>query len=430
MATCRGLVPRLFSYSARLWRLCDSQNQKRLPFSTCAYSSPAVSVETLAEPSSYIPGRADFFGTSQYAQRIGSNAGPGHFRQLKVGGQLGNLIVSSLGIGTFGGSEYEEVDKDYIRNIIRGFDLGINVIDTASNYRSMHSELAIGEGMAKAIQQGIIQRNEVVVCTKGGFLSFDYRETVEPRTYIEDKYVKTGLFQWEEFVGGVHCLATPFVMNQLEISRRNLGLETIDIYYLHNPEIELGAVSRSVVLSRVRNLFVALEQAVRDGKISMYGVSSWNAFRVTSGAKNYLSLEELVNFAKAAADKCVVLCVGGEDHHFRAVMVPFNVHLQDVANNATQSIRGKRVPLLHAAAHFGINVIASSPLFQGALAKNLSPDVKKRFPELGESRTDAQCALQFSRTFPGILTTLTGMSKVSHMEENAAIIRRPAMSQS
>ncbi|KAI5084335.1 hypothetical protein GOP47_0000504 [Adiantum capillus-veneris] len=419
--TCKGLLPRVCPSVPRPL-LLPQLHQRKACCSVRAYSTPAVSFEPLADPSSYIPGRADFYGTSQYAQRIGPNAGPGHFRQLKVGGQLGDLIVSSLGVGTFGGSEYEEVDKDYVKTIIRGFNLGINLIDTASNYRSMHSELAIGQCMAKAVQQGIVKRNEVIVCSKGGFLSFDYRESVEPRTYIEDKYVKTGLFQWDEFVGGVHCLATPFIMNQLEISRRNMGLETIDIYYVHNPEIELGVVSRSAVLSRLRNLFVALEQAVRDGKISMYGVSSWNAFRVTSGAKNYLSLEELVNFAKAAA--------GGEDHHFKVVMVPFNLHLQDVATNATQSIRGKRVPLLHAAAHFGINVITSSPLFQGTLAKNIAPDVKQRFPELGDSRTDAQCALQFSRTTPGILATLTGMSKLSHMEENGAIVRRPALSRS
>ena len=59
-----------------------------------------------------------------------SFSGPGHFRQLNVGGDLGQLIVSSLGIGTFGGSEYEEVDKEYVKLLIRGFNLGINVIDT------------------------------------------------------------------------------------------------------------------------------------------------------------------------------------------------------------------------------------------------------------------------------------------------------------
>lgn len=388
----------------------------------CSLATPAAETDA-AEPvpdtaSNLIAGHADSAGTAQYAQRIGSAAGPGHFRQLKAGGQLGDLVVSSLGIGTFGGSESEEVDRDYIKTITRGFNLGINFLDTASNYRSMHSELAVGRSIAKAINEGIIKRNEIVVCTKGGFLSFDYRESVEPRTYLEDKYVKAGLFQWEEFVGGVHCLSTPFVMNQLETSRRNLGLETIDIYFIHNPEIELGIVARQTVLTRMRNLFAALEQAVKDGKISMYGVSTWNAFRVTSGSKNFISCEELVNFAKEAA--------GSDNHHFKAIMVPFNLGLQDVASNPVQNIRGRRLPLLHAAAHLNLNVVVSSPLFQGSLVKGIAQEARDKFPELGDSRTPAQCALQFCRTTPGVMTAVTGMSKLAHLDENAGIIRCPA----
>ena len=57
-------------------------------------------------------------------------------------------------------------------------------------------------------------------------------------------------------------------------------------------------------------------------------------------------------------------CTIGENHHFKVVMVPFNLHLQDAANNPTQSVKGKRFPLLQAAAQLGINVISSSPLFQ------------------------------------------------------------------
>ncbi|KAH7445857.1 hypothetical protein KP509_01G026700 [Ceratopteris richardii] len=282
----------------------------------------------------------------------------------------------------------------------------------------MRSELAVGRSLAKAIEQGIVKRNEVVVCTKGGFLSYDYRESVEPHTFIEEKYVKAGLFQWEEFVGGVHCLSTPFIMHQLEMSRRNLGLETIDIYFVHNPEMELSIVARQTVLSRLRNVFAALEQAVKDGKISRYGVSTWNAFKVTSGSKNYISCEEMVNFAKEAA--------GSDNHHFKAIMVPFNLFLQDVANNPVQNIRGRRLPLLHAAAHLNLNVVASSPLYQGSLVKGIAKEAKDKFPELGDSRTDAQCALQFSRTTPGVMTTVTGMSKLAHLEENAAIIECPA----
>ncbi|MCO5553276.1 hypothetical protein L7F22_006797 [Adiantum nelumboides] len=204
----------------------------------------------------------------------------------------------------------------------------------------------------------------------------------------------------------------------LETSRKNLGLQTIDIYFVHNPEIELGIVARQTVLSRLRNLFAALEQAVKDGKISMYGVSTWNAFRVTSGCKNFISCEEMVNFAKEAA--------GSDNHHFRAIMVPFNLGLQDVANNPVQNIKGRRLPLLHAAAHLNLNVVISSPLFQGSLVKGIAPEAREKFPELGDSRTPAQCALQFIRTTPGVLTTVAGMSKLAHLEENAAIIKCPA----
>ena len=79
----------------------------------------------------------------------------------------------------------------------------------------MRSEVAIGHLLNRAIKQKLIERNEVIVCSKAGFLSFDFREDIEPRTYIDDTYVKTGLFQLNEFVGGCHCLSGPFLKNQV-----------------------------------------------------------------------------------------------------------------------------------------------------------------------------------------------------------------------
>ena len=58
------------------------------------------------------------------------SSGPGHFRMLKVGGNLGVLNVPSLSIGTSRGSENEEVDRGYINTIVGGFKHGINFIDT------------------------------------------------------------------------------------------------------------------------------------------------------------------------------------------------------------------------------------------------------------------------------------------------------------
>lgn len=338
---------------------------------------------------------------------------------MKVGGQVGDIVVSSLGIGTFLGLGTDAVDKEYIEAMTRGLNLGINIIDSANNYRNMRSELAIGECLSRAIKKGIVKRNEVVVCSKGGFLAFDYREDIDPSTHIDEKYVKPGLFQWGEFVGGSHCLSVPFLSHQLELSRKNLGVETIDVYFLQNPEIQLGGVPRQQVLNRIKNAFNFLEDCVEDGKISLYGVSTWNAFRTTSGTKNYLALEELVSFARE---------VGGENHHFKVLQVPLNLQYQESAGTATQNVRGRRLPVIHAAHHLGLSVIATSTLNQAHLCKGLPAEVRDKFPELGDQRTDTQCALQFVRTTPGVLTGLAGMSRVTHVEENAAIINRPATS--
>ena len=83
----------------------------------------------------------------------------------------------------------------------------------------MRSEVAIGHLLNRAIKQKLIERNEVIVCSKAGFLSFDFREDIEPRTYIDDTYVKTGLFQLNEFVGGCHCLSGPFLKNQVSFDQ-------------------------------------------------------------------------------------------------------------------------------------------------------------------------------------------------------------------
>lgn len=387
------------------------QQQQQHFFSSMPAASPAFSTN-----SNYIPGRADAAGTAHYAQRFAGQTAAGHFRTLKATPQVGDLIVSSLGHGTYLGSDSDSEDREYMEAVTRSLTLGINYIDCASNFRNMRSEVAVGVCLTRAIKQKLIERNEVIVCTKGGFLTFDFREDIEPRTYIDDTYVKTGLFQLNEFVGGCHCLSGPFLKNQLELSRRNFNLDVVDIYFVHNPEIQLNVVPRQTVLSRIKNAFAALEECVKEGKITMYGVASWNAFRTNSSAKLHLSLEELVHFAKE---------VGGENHHFKVIQLPFNLKLQDAATTPTQTVRGKRMPALHAAHHLGIQVIGTAAINQANFMNCFSPEVRARFPEIGERRTDAQCALQFVRTTPGLTAGVVGMRNIMHVEENCALFRYP-----
>jgi aryl-alcohol dehydrogenase-like predicted oxidoreductase len=54
------------------------------------------------------------------------------------------------------------------------------------------------------------------------------------------------------------------------------------------------------------------------------------------------------------------------------------------------------------------------------VARNLPQEVRE---PLGGLATDAQTAIQFVRSTPGITTALVGMSRVAHVEENLQLAR-------
>ena len=59
-----------------------------------------------------------------------------------------------------------------------------------------------------------------------------------------------------DVAAGCHSMAPRFLADQLNRSLRNLGVETIDVYYLHkNPETQLGEVPREMFNNRVRAAF-------------------------------------------------------------------------------------------------------------------------------------------------------------------------------
>ena len=76
------------------------------------------------------------------------------------------------------------------------------------------------------------------------------------------------------------------------------------------------------------------------------------------------------------------------------------------------------VPLVSAAHHLGITVVASAALLQGRLARNLPPFLK----DVVGLESDLLRALQFARSAPGITTALVGMSRVAHVRENLKLL--------
>ena len=82
-----------------------------------------------------------------------------------------------------------------------------------------------------------------------------------------------------------------YLENQMDRSLKNLNLDCIDIYFIHNPETQLSEVSRQEFLKRMRIAFQMLERKVSEGKIQVYGVATWDGFRVPANSRSYLSLE-------------------------------------------------------------------------------------------------------------------------------------------
>ena len=349
-------------------------------------------------------GYATAEGTERYASRFAGRVAAGHFRERERG-----LRVSSIGVGTYLGGEDDATDRQYRQAVSRALAQGLNVVDAAINYRHQRSERAVGAALADLVARGEVRRDEILVATKGGYIAFDGAVPPDPGAYVARTYVTPGIVRPEDVAGGSHCMTPRYLDDQIERSRHNLGLETLDIYYVHNPEAQLAEMKRSEFLRRIRDTFGALEKAVGDGRIRCYGAATWNGFRQDPAARDYLSLVQMM---EAAGD------VGGDDHHFEVIQLPYNLAMPEALTLANQSCGGEMVSVLEAARRLNVYVVASASVYQGQLTQRLPPVVGEYLPGLA---TDAQRAIQFVRSTPGIGTALVGMKSVGHVDENADV---------
>ncbi|HUF02581.1 MAG TPA: aldo/keto reductase [Aridibacter sp.] len=346
--------------------------------------------------------RATEEGTSKFAGRFGDAAG-GHFRDAN------GLRLSSIGIGTYFGNWDEATDRAYTEAIEAFVQAGGNVIDTAANYRFQRSERSIGaalEGLGSEFA-----REELFISTKGGYLPFDGEPVSDVEGYFEEEFVSKGLAAKDDLVGGSHCMSPDYLESQIEQSLRNMDVEAVDLFYVHNPESQLTAVDRYTFEARIAKAFERLEDLRGKGKIGAYGVATWNGFRVSPDDRAYHSLEGFVRTAKQIA---------GEDHGLRYVQLPFNLAMPEAYLVPNQSANGRAVTLLQAAADLGVTVMSSASILQGQLAQNVPIYVRG---VLGNQTTDAMTSIQFARSTPGITTALVGMSSVGHVEENMNLVR-------
>src|SRR5450631_441649 len=360
--------------------------------------------------SQMFPGHATPEGTAHYGDRFPAQRDAGHFRQAVHAPGAGELWLPSIGLGTYLGEPDDATDRSYTEAIVTALGSGINLLDTAINYRHQRSERNMGAALAQLIEAGKVNRDEVLVCTKAGYLSFDGSMPADPRGYFLREYVEPGIIDPAQLAGGMHCMAPAYLENQIERSRRNLGLETIDVFYLHNPESQLAEVPRDLFRQRLKDAFAMLEKQVKAGKLCYYGLATWGAFRVAEGERDSISLFEAVQIARDIA---------GDHHHLRFVQLPFNLAMPEAYALANQAIGREKMSLISAASRLGVAVIGSATLYQGRLTQDL-PEVVACILSL---RSDAENAIQFSRSAPGLTTSLIGMGRKQHVPLNL----RPAL---
>src|SRR5687767_12177067 len=336
-----------------------------------------------------LTGSATAEGTARYRDRFKDKSSPNHFRSAQ------ELLVSSIGIGTYLGNPDDLTDDRYVESIVSAVQNGANVIDTASNYRFQRSERAIGKALAELTANLGFKRDEIVICTKGGYLPFDNEPPRNMREYFEETFVKPGIASFEDVVGGSHCMTPSYLQNQLDQSLRNMDLESVDVYYIHNPESQLGHVSPDEFYHRLRLAFERLEENRKHGKLQFYGVATWNGFRQPTRVRTHHSLGRMIEIARE---------VGGEDHGFRFIQLPVNLAMQEAIALVNETIDGEPLTVVAAAARLGVTVIASGSMMQGRLAMN------------------AQTAIQSVRSAPGITTALVGMGQVEHVDENLHLV--------
>ena len=344
-------------------------------------------------------------GTKRYAERFHGRAADGHFR-----GSQG-LTLSSLGIGTYLGQPDTQTDEAYTAAIVAAVESGINVIDAAINYRFQRSERSIRAALQQLAEKGFA-REELVLCTKGGYLTPDAAMPADPNEYFFREYVQKGVMRPNDIAADCHCMTPRYLEDQLERSLRNLGIAAIDVYYVHNPETQLDEVSREEFQMRLGGAFAFLESAAAAGKIQHYGVATWNGFRKPAEAQDAMQLGEITAIAREIA---------GDAHRFRFVQLPFNLAMTEALTLGNQSVDGLHVTLIEAADRLGITVVASGSLLQNKLARNLPAFVRQAFG----LTTDAESALQFVRSAPGITTALVGMSRVEHVRANTRLVGMP-----
>jgi aryl-alcohol dehydrogenase-like predicted oxidoreductase len=338
-----------------------------------------------------ISGYATLNGTSEYLIKSGMP-----IRKSPM------FCAPPIAMGTHLGEMNEEDSILYREGIEYGLMNGLNFIDTAINYRGMRSERDVGHVLKSLIERGSIRREEVIVSSKAGIIPGDIEANLVPADYLKKVLLDGGIIK-ESDLNIVdthrHVLSPDYYRFAIENSKKHLHLETIDLYYIHNPEISMMPLGPDLFYQQLEKLFSFFENQVQNGNINYYGFATWNGLLNAPNEEGYISIQETLNTAKRVA---------GEGHHFKFIQFPLNKQMNQAVKNQNQRVNGKWLTIIEAAQELGIHPTTSAPFNLG---------------KIFDGGTDPQHILKTVTHKNGVFSTMVGMKKVPHIKENIEIFQ-------
>lgn len=306
----------------------------------------------MSEGKRMIRGYATMDGTANYLKRKGIG---------DIGLRKNEYFYSSaIGLGNHLGDFSQEHSDAYISAMRYALENGINVLDTAINYRGMKSEKDTGKVIRELIEVNHqLTREELVVSTKAGLLFGDITEGLRPEVYLEQRLIPRGVdrSKFQELSDGpLHTLNVDFFQHAIEVSRSNLGLETIDIHYIHIPEISRYLLGEEEFYRQLVNLFKFYEDLVRKEEIRFYGMALEMMVLEEENENWHISLNKVCEIANSVA---------GEEHHFRFLQLPLNLSCHSAITIKNQEIDSCSYTLVDAANLLGIEVVTNMPFGMG-----------------------------------------------------------------
>lgn len=221
-------------------------------------------------------------------------------------------------MSTFAFGTYRITDQNpqHIQAIIEAVESGVRLIDTSSNYMDGAAEKAIAKALRHFDEE---TRKEVEIVSK-----FGYIQGSNMKLHKEEPFEDVVEYSESCF----HSISKSFMLHQLEQSLLRLELTQLDCYLLHNPEYYiLHALNKKMphdealdkMFDRIFDVFVALEEQVKNGTIKSYGISS-NSFSKAHNDIEFLPYEDLLTLADKASE-----IAGNETHHFTTIQLPVNM---------------------------------------------------------------------------------------------------------